>query len=352
LSATEACGVACRDACLRCGRRADRAGELRKFFRGSFRFHKLVELAQEFVGAKLVGIIGFEIRKERIVVIAQRGFGGTHALHLRNRPRPRTRAAARVADVRRQRIAFLNFWNGTGCGTGRRRSFLRRFRFFALAPHGGDEFSVDAIGQAAFREVVPEEAGAGIVDVGDSLLQREFIGHAAAGIVGPLLAAIADGPGLLVVVGGGGGGRPDVAVAGNFSAVVEVVEHSELQGQLVLVGRDVFAVHGQRWVAIAHGQIAEDLIVGAIFFQNVDHVADGILSARRIRTCRHRSGKIVFFDLLRVGGQILVDVGEAEALDGTADQRRNVGMLFSLALAFQRALACCWGRCLRLWRWR
>jgi hypothetical protein len=32
-------------------------------------------------------------------------------------------------------------------------------------------------------------------------------------------------------------------------------------------------------VAVAHGQVAENLIVGAIFFQHVDHVADGIRSA-------------------------------------------------------------------------
>ena len=37
--------------------------ELRKFFGGSLRFHKLVELAQEFVGAELVGIIGIRSRE-------------------------------------------------------------------------------------------------------------------------------------------------------------------------------------------------------------------------------------------------------------------------------------------------
>ena len=75
--------------------------ELWKLFGGSLRFDELVELAQEFIGAELVGIVGLEIGKERIVMVAQRGFGGTHALHLRNRPRPRARPAAWVADVRR-----------------------------------------------------------------------------------------------------------------------------------------------------------------------------------------------------------------------------------------------------------
>ena len=37
--------------------------ELRKLFGASLRFHKLVELAQEFVGAELVGIVGLKSGK-------------------------------------------------------------------------------------------------------------------------------------------------------------------------------------------------------------------------------------------------------------------------------------------------
>src|SRR5260370_35724652 len=107
-----------------------------------------------------------------------------------------------------------------------------------------DEFSVDAIAQVVFCEVVPQEASGGIVDVGDSLFKRQFVGHGAVSIIGALFAAIADGPVFFVVVGSGGGGGPDVAIAGNFSAVGEVVEHSEFQGELVLVGSDVSSIHG------------------------------------------------------------------------------------------------------------
>jgi len=49
-------------------------------------------------------------------------------------------------------------------------------------------------------KVVPEEACSRIVHVRDSLLEREFIGHAAARIVSTFLAAITDRPGFLVVV--------------------------------------------------------------------------------------------------------------------------------------------------------
>src|SRR5260370_35825895 len=98
-----------------------------------------------------------------------------------------------------------------------------------------------------------EEEGGGMVYGGDSLLEGKFCSDAAAGIISALFAAIADGPRLLVVVAGGRGRRPGVAVAGNFSAVVEIVEHAELQRQLVLVGRDVGSIHGERGIAVANG---------------------------------------------------------------------------------------------------
>ena len=48
--------------------------ELRQFIFGSSSaslcFHKLVELAKKFIGTELVGIIGFEVWKQRVVVIA------------------------------------------------------------------------------------------------------------------------------------------------------------------------------------------------------------------------------------------------------------------------------------------
>src|SRR5258708_35317739 len=116
-----------------------------------------------------------------------------------------------------------------------------------------------------FGDIVPEDSSSGIIDCGDSPFKRQFVGDGAVSIIGTLFTAIADGPRLLVVVGGSRSGRLEVAVAGNFSAVVEVVEHAELQGQFVLVRSDVGSVHGERGVAVADRQIAEDLIVGTIF---------------------------------------------------------------------------------------
>jgi len=133
-----------------------------------------------------------------------------------------------------------------------------------------------------------------------------------------------------------------VSVAGNFSAVVEVVEHSELQRQFVARWSDVCAVHGQRFVAVADGKVAKNLIVGAILFQNVDHVADRVGSSGKFKLAAVRVNEVVFFDLSCVSCEILVDVSETDALNGATDQCRNVRMLLSFALAFQLAQHVVW----------
>src|SRR5271157_1293840 len=110
-----------------------------------------------------------------------------------------------------------------------------------------------------------------------------------------------------------------MAVAGNFSAVVEIVEHAELQRKLVFVGSYVGAVHGKRSITIADRKVAEDLIVGAIFFQHINDMPDGILAARKLDLAGIGAKQIVFFNLSRVGRKILVDIREPDALDGTSD---------------------------------
>jgi len=48
------------------------------------------KFVQEFVGPKLVGMIGVEIRKKRIEVLAQHSLAWLHSAEQRHRPRPRT----------------------------------------------------------------------------------------------------------------------------------------------------------------------------------------------------------------------------------------------------------------------
>jgi hypothetical protein len=122
-----------------------------------------------------------------------------------------------------------------------------------------------------------------------------------------------------------------MAVSGNFPAIVEIVEHAELQREFVLVGRDVCAIHGERWIAVAHRQVAENLIVGAIFLEDVDHVADGILSAGKVNLAADRSGEIVFFDLAGVGRRDSCRCRQGRGAGWSRRSGSDVGMLFRIA---------------------
>ena len=67
-------------------------------------------------------------------------------------------------------------------------------------------------------------------------------------------------------------------------------------------------------------------------------MADGIATAGECKLANISAEEVVFFDLMRVGSQILVDVSETQPRDGASDQRWNVGMFLSFALALQRTL--------------
>ena len=149
------------------------------------------------------------------------------------------------------------------------------------------------------RQVAPEIAGRRIVHVGNAEIQRDDVTHAALEVVAALLAAIVDLPGLLVVVAGDGRGGPDVSIAGNFAAVVEVVEDAELPRQLVLVGRDVFAVHHQRRIAVGLADVAEELVVGAVFLDDVDDVVNRIAAALEADLAGAAFHQVAAHDLLR-----------------------------------------------------
>ena len=116
------------------------------------------------------------------------------------------------------------------------------------------------------------------VDVGKVVVQGILVGNQSLVVVGSLAVAVSNLPGLLVVVRGRRSQRPHVAVAGNLAGIIEVVEHAELQGELMLIGCDVLAVENERGIAVADFEIAKNLIVGAILFHDVDGVADGIVA--------------------------------------------------------------------------
>ena len=220
--------------------------------------HKAIEFVQEFVGSKLIGIIKFEIGEIRVVMIPQQDFSRLSGFDQRHRPWPRTLRAMRVAHVRRKRITFMHDGSRAFSGLRWRRSFLWGIHVFRqqFAPDGFDELSVITIADALVRSVVPKIPGRGIVHVWFVQIERVLVSDLALVVVGAFLAAVGDLPCLFVVIAGDGGSRPLVAVARHFTAVIEVVEDSKLQRQLVQVGRHVRSIHGQRTIAIAHWQVA------------------------------------------------------------------------------------------------
>ena len=73
--------------------------------------------------------------------------------------------------------------------------------------------------------------------------------------------------------------REGMAVVADLRVHVEIVELRELTNQRVGVGRDVFPEQRQRRIAIAARDIAEHLIVGSVFPDDVKHVLDRRRSA-------------------------------------------------------------------------
>ena len=118
-----------------------------------------------------------------------------------------------------------------------------------------------------------------------------------------------------------------MAVSRNFSAVIEVVEHAELQCEFVLVGSDVLAVHGQRRIAIADFQIAENLIVGAVFLEHVDDVLDRIPPAGKGNSSGVAVKEVVPLDRVRELRKLLQGGGNVQARDRTSEQAGDVGVL-------------------------
>src|SRR5579864_9027928 len=60
---------------------------------GLVRAHVRAEFVQEFIGTELVGIVGIEVRIERIEVISEHGLSRLDSAEKRNRPWPRADAS-------------------------------------------------------------------------------------------------------------------------------------------------------------------------------------------------------------------------------------------------------------------
>src|SRR4029077_3000830 len=218
----------------------------------------------------------------------------------------------RVTYVGRKGVALMQLSAWTHRLLPRWSSLFRVSGFvFFITPPRVHEFAIVAIAHVIACEVIPKKASGRIVDIGLIMLQRIFVGYLALKIVRAFLSAVGDGPGFLVVVAGDRCGGPEMAVSRNFSAVVKIIEHAELQRQLVLIGRDVLAEHGERRIAVADFQIAKNLIVGTVFLDDVDDMLDWILSAAKGDGAGIVVQQVILLHQLRQLGKFL-------------DRRRNI----------------------------
>ena len=153
------------------------------------------------------------------------------------------------------------------------------------------------------RKVFPEITTGGLSRIGHFIFDGNPAQQRAFGIVSVFVAAIADGPSLRDVVGNGGRGGPDVSVAGDIAAIVEIVQDPELAREFVLIRGDVSTVHGERRIAVRFRDVAEDLIVRPIFLDDVDDVVNRVLAAGERNAIAVTASCVGLQDLRRVSGK-------------------------------------------------
>ena len=148
-----------------------------------------------------------------------------------------------------------------------------------------------------------------------------------------------DWPGLLVVVGRDGCGRPEVAIARDFPIVVEIVEHGELQRALVMVGRDTCAIQSQGKIAVAHPQVAQHLVVGAVLLYDLDDMFDGRGALSKANSNGIAPEQIVPLDAVGEFSKLTERLRNPEPCHGSNKQARSIGRFLVSALPIELASA-------------
>src|SRR5262249_28266821 len=115
------------------------------------------------------------------------------------------------------------------------------------------------------------------------------------------IAAREAAKGLLQVVGDVSLVDPLMPIGAEDATAIEVIEQRKLPHEGMVVGRYAFAEHHQAGVAVAFLQVAEDLVIGAVFLDDIDNVLD---DRRLTVTLGHRYRLGVSAGLLEAGQTI------------------------------------------------
>ena len=137
---------------------------------------------------------------------------------------------------------------------------------------------------------------------------------------------IAHDPGPLLEIGHDRAVAPVVAVNAHLAVAVEIVQEHVIAGQLMVVGRDVLAVHHQGRIAVARRaalgvfEVAEHLVVGAVLFDDVEHVLDRAVAAGLVGDAAVALGHRAV-DRLRRVGRVLLDLLRVTPQGGSVGPR-------------------------------
>ncbi len=113
-------------------------------------------------------------------------------------------------------------------------------------------------------------------------------------------------------------------VARHLAAVVEVVEDAELPGQFMFVRRNLLAIHHQRRIAIALRNVAKDLIVSAVFLDDVDDVMNRIIAVLEADLSRAVRQPITANDFGRKLLSVAFRLHPVHSRNGAVEQRCDV----------------------------
>src|SRR5438309_1481890 len=87
----------------------------------------------------------------------------------------------------------------------------------------------------------------------------------------------------------------------HISVHVKVVEQNKLTRELMVIGRDFLVEERKRAVSIALAEIAKNLIISSILFDDINNVFDGrrLTGLARNRVARRTSRIVEFFVSIR-----------------------------------------------------
>src|SRR5437660_1143970 len=117
-----------------------------------------------------------------------------------------------------------------------------------------------------------------------------------------------------------------MSVPGDITTAIKIIQNPKLSGEDMLIRGYVFAVHGQTWISIAWLQIAKNLVVGTIFFDDVDHVANRIVAPGKGNWKFVFLHEIALLNLSSQACQVCFSLLNAHPSDGSVQQRNNVGV--------------------------